>query len=62
MPLSDVSSPRVIAEADIEAALALVTTCPAATNLRLQQLLSLPPRLAWSAASVLARHIRTILR
>ena len=59
MPLA-LRSPRVITE-DIEAALALVTSCPAATNLQLQQLLSLPPRLAWSAASVLVSNIRTIL-
>ena len=59
MPLSP-RVPRVITE-DIEAALALVTACPAATNIQLQQLLSLPPRLAWSAASVLTKHIRTIL-
>ena len=59
MPLSP-RCPRVVTE-DIEAALALVTSCPAATNIQLQQLLSLPPRLAWSAASVLATHIRTIL-
>ena len=59
MPLSP-CVPRVITE-DIEAALALVTSCPAATNIQLQQLLSLPPRLAWSAASVLTKHIRTVL-
>ena len=59
MPLSP-RCPRVITE-DIEAALALVTSCPAATNIQLQQLLSLPPRLAWSAASVLTKHMRTIL-
>ena len=37
-------------------------TCPAATNLQLQHLLSLPPRLAWSAAPVLVAHIRTVLQ
>ena len=36
--------------------------CPAATNLQLQHLLSLPPRLAWSAAPVLVSHIRTVLQ
>ena len=47
---------------DLKSALDNVVVCPAVTNLHLQHLASIPPRLAWyRAASVLVTSITTIL-
>jgi len=45
----------------LRSALDHLVTCPAATNLQLQHLLSVPPRVAWSVSNILVSNIRTFL-
>ena len=47
--------------AELEAALALAASCPGKLNLHLQQLLRVPPRLAWQLAPSLVGGMRRVL-
>ena len=49
------------AATDLETSLKNVVQCPAATNINLARLLSLPPRLAWAEAGTIVSNITTIL-
>jgi len=55
LSISDLSSDQ------LKSALDHLVTCPAATNLQLQHLLSVPPRVAWSVSNILVSSIRTFL-
>ena len=55
LSISDLSTDQ------LKSALDHLVTCPAATNLQLQHLLSVPPRVAWSVSNILVSSIRTFL-
>ena len=59
--LSRVTGTHVPTRDELQSALDNVVTCPAGTNMQLKRLLSLPPRLSWSMATIIISHIRTIL-
>jgi len=54
--LNKLPSPSVLT-----AALSTVSSCPAAANLHLRQLLSLPPRVVWQLCPALVSNIDTVL-
>ena len=49
---------RLPSVAELDFALAMAATCPGKLNLHLQQLLRVPPRLAWQRAETLVTNIR----
>ena len=54
-------STRLPSPAELDSALSMAATCPGKLNLHLQQLLRVPPRLAWSLAQTLVTNIRLVL-
>jgi len=60
-PAPTITSPKLPSAPALTAALSTVSSCPAAANLQLRQLLSLPPRVAWQLCPALVSNIDTLL-
>eukprot|EP00092_Neocalanus_flemingeri_P019401 GFUD01021015.1.p1 GENE.GFUD01021015.1~~GFUD01021015.1.p1 ORF type:complete len:1102 (+),score=357.95 GFUD01021015.1:297-3602(+) len=56
-----ITNPKLPSAPALKAALSTVSSCPAAANLQLRQLLSLPPRVAWQLCPALVSNIDTVL-
>jgi len=60
-PAPTITSPKLPSAPALTAALSTVSSCPAAANLQLRHLLSLPPRMAWQLCPALVSNIDTLL-
>ena len=56
-----VSAASLPSAQELEEAFKVVASCPGKLNLHLQQLLRVPPRLAWKLSSTLVRNIRLVV-
>ena len=60
-PAPTITSPKLPSAPALTAALSTVSSCSAAANLQLRQLLFLPPRVAWQLCPALVSNIDTLL-
>ena len=56
-----ITSPKLPSAPALTAALSTVSSCSAAANLQLRQLLFLPPRVAWQLCPAMVSNIDTLL-
>jgi len=56
-----ITTTKLPTPSSLTAALSTVSSCPAAANLHLRQLLSLPPRVVWQLCPALVSNIDTVL-